>query len=140
MTLVLIGASGWLLVLLVPLTGLLAARLRRGAGMTDGTLWQRLRPHYWVGYTIAALALFHVAVATGTGAALHADAAGLYVATGALLLVFVQVFLGLLLREPSLRRRPTIRRRHILVMVGIIVLALVHIALNSALLHKVWAP
>src|ERR687886_234639 len=83
-----------------------------------------------------AAVVVHAGVSTGTGAALRADAPGVYLATGALLLVFVQVFLGLLLCEPSLRRRTVVRRRHVWVMAGIVALALGHIVRNSALVHR----
>lgn len=37
----------------------------------------------------------------------------------ALLLVFARLFLGLLLREPSVRHRAHVRRRHLRVMIGL---------------------
>jgi len=132
MTVVVTGVSGWALVLLLPVTIALPFVLRRRPSATvDG----RLRPHYWMGYGVAALTLAHAAVSTGGGLALRVDPSGVTLATGALLLVIVQVFVGLLLREPSLRRRPLVRRWHVWGMVGIVALALGHIALNSALLH-----
>jgi hypothetical protein len=132
-----ISWSGWVLVMLLPVTialPFLARRARRG--LTGPPLRQRLHPHYWLGYVIAAIVVVHAGVSTGTGAALRADAPGVYLATGALLLVFVQLFLGLLLREPSLRRRTVVRRRHVWVMAGIVALALGHIVLNSTLVHR----
>ena len=132
------GMSGWVLVLLLPLTIALPFLLRSSkTGISDQRpLVQRLRSHYWLGYAIVALAVIHAWIATGTGLALRANTTGVYLATGALFLVFAQVFLGLLLREPSLRRRTVMRRRHFWVMVGIVTLTLGHIALNSALVHR----
>ncbi len=136
---VLISVSGWLLVLLLPVTIALPFRVRRAARIAsaDDPSGRHLRRHYRLGYLIASVALGHAAVSTGTGDALRAGGTGLTLATGALLLVCVQVVLGLLLREPSLRDRPALRRRHVWVMVGIVTLALGHIALNSAFIHRI---
>jgi hypothetical protein len=133
------GMSGWVLVLLLPLAIALPFLLRRGkTGIHDQRpLVQRLRSHYRLGYAIAALAVIHAWIATGTGLALRANTTGVYLATGALFLVFAQVFLGLLLREPRLRRRRVLRRRHFWDMAGIVSLALGHIALNSVLVHRI---
>jgi hypothetical protein len=131
--------SGWVFVLLLPFAIALPFLLRRGkTGRGDQRpLVQRLRAHYWLGYALAALAVLHAWIATGTGLALQANTTGVYLATGALFLVVAQVVLGLLLREPSLRRRTVMRRRHFWVMVGIVSLALGHIALNSVLVHRI---
>ena len=129
---ILTSISGWVVALLLPITITIPLRHSR----VQRAILPALRPHFWLGYGIAVLAIAHAGIAEGLGVALRANAMGVYLATGALLLVFLQVFLGLLLREPSLRRRPLVRRRHIWVMVCIIVLAIGHIALNSALLHK----
>jgi hypothetical protein len=130
--------SGWILVVLLVVTITLPYLVRRHARSEDGRrpILLRLQPHYWLGYTIAAITMAHAALSTGTGLALHANATGVYLATGALLLVFAQVFLGLLLREPSVRRRTVMRQRHFWVMVGIVTLTLGHIALNSVLVHR----
>jgi hypothetical protein len=130
--------SGWILVVLLAVTITLPYLVRRHARSEDGRrpILLRLQPHYWLGYAIAAITMAHAALSTGTGLALRANATGVYLATGALLLVFAQVFLGLLLREPSVRRRTVVRRRHFWVMVGIVTLTLGHIALNSALVHR----
>ena len=103
-----------------------------GGGSPGSARW---RWHFWVGYIVAALVLLHAAYATATGLALGAGTLGIYLATGALLLVIAQVFVGLLLREPSLCRRAALRRRHFWIMAAIVVLVVAHIALNSVLLH-----
>jgi len=134
------GLSGWVVALLLPLT--IALALSRGRTTQLGIGRFRFQPpmglHYRLGFAIAALAFAHALIATGSGLALRAGTAGIYLATGALALVFVQLFLGLLLREPSLRRRPTVRRQHLWIMIGLVALALGHIALNSALMHRLF--
>lgn len=134
---VITSVSGWVVALLLPAATALPFLLRRGGQAIAGgaPIGRRWRRHFWLGYAIAALALIHAAYSTGTGLALRAAMSGIYLATGALLLVFAQVFVGLLLREPSLRNRPALRRRHFWGMAAIVVLVLGHIALNSALLH-----
>ena len=69
--------SGWVLVLLLPVTIALPFLARRArCGLTGLPLRQRLQPHYWLGYAIAAVVVVHAGVSTGTGAALRADALG----------------------------------------------------------------
>lgn len=131
------GASGWVLMALLPLTIALPFLQRRAVRRADsGPALQRMQAHYWLGYLIAVLVLLHAGVSMGGGVALRSQATGIYLASGALALVVVQVFLGLLLREPSLRRRAVMQRRHFWVMVGIVALALGHIALNSTLVQR----
>lgn len=131
------GVSGWVLVALLPLTITLPFLQRRALRWMDGGPGrQRMQAHYWLGYLIAVVVLLHAGVSIGGGVALHSQPTGLYLASGALALVVIQVFLGLLLREPSLRRRAVMQRRHFWVMVGIVVLALGHIAINSALVQR----
>ncbi len=136
-TLIVTAISGWALVLAIAATIALPYLLRRralGAAERRPVL-ERLRPHYWLGYAIAGGALVHAAVPAVAGWGLRANGTGLYLATGALLLVILQMFWGLLLREPSVRDRAAVRRRHFWGMVGLVALALGHIALNSALIH-----
>lgn len=128
--------SGWIATLLLPLVIALPYALRRaGSAIGSAPFGSRWRRHFWAGYTIAALVLLHAAYATATGLALRAGTLGIYLASGALLLVGAQVFVGLLLREPSLRRRAALRRRHFWIMAAIVILVCAHIALNSALLR-----
>ncbi len=137
-TLIATAISGWALVLAVATTIALPYLLRRRTPATAQRrpVLERLRPHYWLGYTIAGIALIHASVPMAAGWGMRANGTGLYLATGALFLVILQVFWGLLLREPSVRDRRAVRRRHFWGMVGLVALALGHIALNSALLHR----
>ncbi len=119
--LLLTGASGWLLVLLLALTVRLAYRHRRP--------W-----HYWVGYSIAGLTLVHSWMPMTPGLAGRAHKAGLEIATLAFLLVLIEVGLGLWLRRRGTPKRAALRRVHFWVMVGLCVLVAVHVGLDSALL------
>src|SRR5260370_41523964 len=65
------------------------------------------------------------------GLAGRVNAAGLYLATVALFLIFVQVSLGRRLSWPKLSMRGVVRRWHFWVVVGIVAFVLGHIALNS---------
>lgn len=131
-----------MLVLLLAVTIALPFLLRRrGPASPDRRPFrQRLRPHYWLGYGIAALVLLHAAVALSNGGAALMATSGVYLANGALLAVVAQVFLGLVLREQSPRRTPVYRRRHFWVMIAIVALALGHIALSSPLVRTLLRP
>lgn len=131
-----------MLVLLLAVTITLPFLLRRhGRTSADRRPFrQRLRPHYWLGYVIAALVLLHAAAALSSGGTALMATSGVYLANGALLAVVAQVFLGLVLREQSPRRTPVYRRRHFWVMIAIVVLALGHIALSSPFVHALLRP
>jgi hypothetical protein len=93
-----------------------------------------MRAHFVIGYAIVAVAWVHALVAMSAGFASRTGVAGLDIGTAALLLVTIQAGLG-----QSLRRAPTKRRRltrlHFAVMLGIVALAIVHVASNGALVR-----
>jgi hypothetical protein len=132
-------ASGWILVALAATTIALPFLLRRNAlslalGLVHarGTPYlRRMRPHYLAGYLITGTTLAHAVVPMQAGLAVGANAAGLYLATGALFLLFGQVALGRSLRRPDVDGRRGIRRWHFWGMVGIVTLGVGHIVLNS---------
>ena len=137
------SASGWILVVLAATTIALPFLLRRTAlsvalGLVDARgapYLRRMRPHYWLGYLITGITLAHAVVPMGAGFAGRVNALGLYLATGALFLLFGQVLLGMSLRQPDVSGRRGIRRWHFWVMVGIVTLGIGHIALNSPTLQ-----
>jgi hypothetical protein len=138
-TLALAESSGWLIALLTGVTVALPYLLRRGR--TPAAYLVRLRPHHWIGFTLAGLSLLHAGLAMSAGASPGgADwAVGIWVATGALLLVFGQVSLGLGLRgTPGLsgieRRRR--RRLHLLTMLLLVAGGLTHVVLNGPLVRS----
>lgn len=97
-----------------------------------------LRPHYWIGYGIAALAFAHAGVAMLNGLTGMVNLLGVYLATAALALIAVQVLLGLRLRKPRQRRRPMMRRWHFWSMISIAALGFAHVMLNSAMMRALF--
>ncbi len=138
-TFALAEASGWVIAVLTCVTVALPYALR--GRLPPVAYLERLRPHYWIGFTLAGLSLLHAGLAMSSGPTPGgADwAVGIWVATGALLLVFGQVSLGLGLRGapglsgPERRRR---RRLHLLTMVLLVVGGLTHVALNGPLVRS----
>jgi hypothetical protein len=140
MPLALIGVgSGWLLAALIAaqiaLPYLLRGRLLAANGWTMPYL-ERMRPHYWIGLTLAGLTLVHAGFAMsgpiGAGAPYQV---GLWVATGGLFLVLGQASVGMRLKSLRGQERLKLRRTHFRFMVGIVLTGLLHIALNGLLPH-----
>jgi hypothetical protein len=134
--------SGWAVAGLTGIAIALPYALRRG--LPPAAYLERLRPHYWIGFTLAGLSLLHAGFAMSAGATPGgvAWAVGTWVAIGALLLVFGQVSLGLSLRaEPGLSGTERRRRRllHLLVMAMLVSGGLVHVVLNGPLVRSLLA-
>jgi hypothetical protein len=89
------SASGWLLVALTATTVALPFVFRLGAiGRALGLaaaksvpFLRRMRRHYWLGYAIAGITLFHAVLAMSTATSRHVSVLGLYLATLALALI-----------------------------------------------------
>jgi hypothetical protein len=88
-----------------------------------------LRPHYWLGYLLGPAALAHGWFAMTGGEARGASAAGMSLATLALLPLAAQVVVGLTLRRAVGERRGPIRRWHLAIMAAVAVLVAGHLAL-----------
>jgi hypothetical protein len=100
-----------------------------------------MRLHYWLGYAIAALAVVHGMGSMTRDIVGHAHAAGLKLASFALLAAVGEVGIGLWLRRPGgTRRRQLIRRLHFAVMTLLVALVAVHVALDSWLLGTFHGP
>lgn len=130
-------ATGWLIVVLaavnISLPYLLRGRLLASSGWTMPYL-ERLRPHYWIGFTIAGLVLLHAGVAMS--APLRPGGlytAGLWIATGALLVVIGQVTVGMKMRTSRGPERLRLRKLHFRFMLMLVVAGLLHIVLNGPL-------
>jgi hypothetical protein len=145
MELALLGAgTGWLLVALtgmqVALPYLLRGRLLAANGWSIPYL-ERMRPHYWIGLTIAGLALLHAGAAmSGPLQSGGPYALGLWIATGGLLLIFGQAYVGMRLRSLRGVERLKLRKTHFRFMAGIVLTGLLHIALNGLLPQGLIAP
>jgi hypothetical protein len=126
------SATGWILMALLIVTIIYPFLLRSGLLGPVQPFLKRMRFHYWLGYSIAGIMLVHLWIPMSAGLAGKVNAAGLYLATVAMFLIFVQVSLGRRLSWPKLSARRVVRRWHFWVMVGIVVFVLGHIALNSA--------
>lgn len=125
------SVTGWALMVLLLATIVYPFLLRRGLLGPVQPFLTRMRFHCWLGYSIAGIVLVHLWIPMSVGLAGRVNATGLYLATGALILIFIQVSLGRRLSWPKLSMRRVVRRWHFWVMVGIVVFVLGHIALNS---------
>ncbi|HXO16887.1 MAG TPA: hypothetical protein VN909_01830 [Candidatus Dormibacteraeota bacterium] len=122
------STSGYVALVLVALTiGLPYYFRRRGIPM---------RGHFVVGYAILALVWAHALVAMSAGFASRTSVVGLDIGTAALLLVTIQAGLGQTLRQARAKRRG-LTRLHFAVMLGIVAFAVIHVALNGALVRVI---
>ena len=124
--------SGWVILGLLFATILYPFLLRSGFLGPVQPFLQRMRLHYWLGYSIAALVLIHAWIPMSERLAGSVNPLGLYLGTGALLLIFAQVALGRQLSWPKLSLRRVVRRWHFWVMVGLVAFVVGHIVLDSA--------
>lgn len=127
--------TGWLLLALLITSTLYPFLLRRGFSGPVQPFLQRMQFHYLLGYCIASVVLVHTFVSMMGGMAVSINANGLYLATGALFLIYIQVMLGRRLQNPKLSLRRLTRRWHFWVMISIVVLVSGHIVLNSIFLQ-----
>jgi hypothetical protein len=125
-------ASGWVIAALTVVTITLPYVLRRRLKWA-GPYLERLQPHYWIGFTIAGLSLIHAGLAMSSGPIPSSVnwSVGIWVATGAMLLVFPQVSLGMGLRRPATPERKRRRRLHLLTMALLVCAGAAHLLLNG---------
>ena len=133
-TLMVTGFSGWLLMLLLAVTIVLPFAMSRtriaepcveGRGSNPA-----FKYHYGLGYAIAFISFAHAWIPMSAGWGGRLNTAGLYAATIAWLLVYLQVAIGRRLRGPG-RPRGYALRWHFWVMVILVTFVLVHVILNS---------
>ena len=136
MTFALAESSGFVIAALTLLTIALPYLLRRRLQWV-GSYLERLRPHYWIGFTIAGLSLVHAGLAMSSGPTPGGVdwSVGIWIATGAMLLVFPQIQLGLGLRQATTPERKRRRRLHFLTMALLVGAAAGHVLLNGPALR-----
>jgi hypothetical protein len=125
-------ASGWVIAALTVVTVTLPYLVRRRLQWA-GPYLERLQPHYWIGFTIAGLSLIHAGLAMSSGPIPGSVdwSVGIWVAAGAMLLVFPQVSLGMGLRQAACPERKRRRRLHLLTMTLLVCAGVAHLLLNG---------
>lgn len=133
------AAAGWIGVIGVGIGELLPFLLRRSAlsratglgPLSNGPYLVRMCPHYWCGYLVAGVSTLHACLPMAMGRALVRPA-GLWVATVALGILWVQVLTGLLLRDRLVAAmRVRLRSFHFWSMLACLTLIALHIRINA---------
>lgn len=133
------SASGWIGAIIIGAVALLPYLLRRtrlsvrlGIALPSHQPYlRRMWPHYWLAYAATGLSFVHAWTVMGRGTMARTSGVGLYIATIALLLLFLQIALGLTLQQRTLPERKSIREWHFWIMGASIVLVGAHIWLNG---------
>lgn len=133
------SVTGWILLGLLFATAVYPFLLRSGLLGPVQPFFKRMRLHYWFGYSIAIIVLVHLWIPMSAQLAGKVNATGLYLATIALILIYVQVSLGRLLKQPKLAARRIVRRWHFWIMTGIVTFVIGHIVLNSPTIQMLFA-
>lgn len=134
---VLVIVTGWMAVIGVGIEVSLPYLLRNTTARTspDGppqraaSLRTRLWPHYWIGYALVALILMHASFVMGP-AVRASDTLGLWSATLALCVLFVQVGIGVVLKSAPGNQRQ-VRGWHFWSMVIFSILLTAHLLRNT---------
>lgn len=130
------AVSGWA-ALTILAAAITAAYLLRRPVPATGSLQRpshgtRMRPHFWLGLAIPALALVHAWPAMTGGGIAHVDQVGIDLASVAFLAAVGQAALGARLRGA---RSGRLRHLHRYTMIAIVVLTIGHVILNSTLVR-----
>ena len=134
------SATGWIASILIGVEALLPYLLRRSrlserlgiAHDREKPFLQRMWPHYWAGYLLAALAFAHAWIPMSAGRMPSTSMTGLWLATLGLGLIFLQLLFGLFLQQARETRR-ILRVTHFWTMLLISALVLLHLGLNGTL-------
>jgi hypothetical protein len=123
----LVSATGWTAVLLAGVEIALPYMLRNS--VRAQSVRARMWPHYWLGYVLVALILTHSSFVMGPAMG-RSDAFGIWAATLALCVIFLQVGLGLILKSGT-GLQSQVRRWHFWSMVAFTALLLTHLWRNA---------
>lgn len=135
---VITSATGWAMMIFLVAVIAYPFLLRAGLLGPVQPFLPRMRVHSWLAYSLGGVLLVHLWFSMSGGVALVVNALGLYLATGAMLLVGAQLWLGRSLIWPKLANRRRVRRWHFWVMVGLVTLILAHVTLDSALVQALF--
>ena len=135
-------AIGWLSVLLlgviIALPYLLAFGFGANGSSSSGFFRPPLRPmafHYWLAPLVALGSFVHAWIPMSSHRMPRTNFDGLWLATAALGLILLQLGLGVVLRFARRGAPNLLRRTHFTLMVGITALVLLHLWMNSPLIH-----
>jgi hypothetical protein len=87
--------------------------------------------HYTAGYAVAGLTVLHAWLSISPQAHSTAFTVGVWIATGAMLLIFAQVAVGLRLRQLGGDERVRQRRLHLQLMAVLALAVVAHLVLNA---------
>ena len=121
--------SGWGAVALFG-SGLAMPYLLRKTRGANTPYLRRMWPHFWLGYLAFLASLAHAWFTMRGGNMRGINAAGVWIATVALLIMLWQIAVGLMLRDPAQSNRRALRRTHFLTMALVTGLIVVHVTLN----------
>jgi hypothetical protein len=96
---------------------------------------RRMAFHYWLAPLVALGSFVHAWIPMASHRMPRTNYDGLWLATAALGLIFVQLGLGVVLRFTPRGAPNLLRRTHFTLMLGITVLVLLHLWMNNSLLH-----
>jgi hypothetical protein len=128
---------GWLSLLLlgvvIALPYLTAATA--GTGNVSASRWTRLPIrkmgfHYWLAPLVALGSLVHAWIPMASGRMPQTNLTGLWIATAALGLMFLQIGIGATMRSVGGDAK-SLRRTHFMMMLGIVAMVAVHLWMNG---------
>jgi hypothetical protein len=98
-----------------------------------------LAPHYWLAPAVLVISFVHAWIPMASGHMPQTSMRGLWLATYALGVIFLQLLIGLALRYMGPRVAHAMRRVHFVLMLGIVALVLSHVWLNGPFVNTLTA-